>query len=267
MAKKQGICKNLDGGCSLAENKIVQEVESTQFVCEECGAELYELPNKGSKKKSGGKKKTLIPIIAAAVVILLCVGAFLLFGGKDKGTDKVQEPVDTTVAVASVSVDPEEISVKVSEETDVTASVLPENATDKSVVWESTDEAVATVDENGHIVAKKAGKTEITATAGGVSAICAVTVEAKPQTTTGGNTYKFAWGVYEGPMKNGVPHGIQGEVKVTDYYSIDLKKTPAQFEQVKPGDKIVNCKFENGRLVYGMLKRTNGEQVALNIGS
>lgn len=259
-------CTNYGGVCKNADNEIVlkeAELEETdgKFLCPVCKMELEEI-----KGKDTGKKKRIILITAAAAaVILLGIGAYLFWGGKETGGEDT--PKDTTVAVTSVSVDPEEISVKVSEETDVKASVLPENATDKTVTWASSDEDVATVDENGHIVAKKAGKAEVAATAGGVSAVCAVTVEAKPQATTGGNTYKFSWGNYEGPMKNGVPHGIQGEVKVTDYYSIDLKKSPAQYVQVKPGDKIVNCKFENGRLVYGMLKRTNGEQVALNIGN
>ena len=36
MAKKKGVCHNYDN-CDLAENKVVQEVDEFNFVCEECG--------------------------------------------------------------------------------------------------------------------------------------------------------------------------------------------------------------------------------------
>ena len=47
----------------------------------------------------------------------------------------------------------------------VNASVSPSNAYDKSVVWSSTDTAVATVDNDGNITAVAAGTCKITATA------------------------------------------------------------------------------------------------------
>ena len=52
------------------------------------------------------------------------------------------------------------------------AGVLPEDATEKTVAWESSDPAVASVDENGTITAVKEGQVVITAKAGGASAQC-----------------------------------------------------------------------------------------------
>ena len=60
----------------------------------------------------------------------------------------------------------------------VTATVLPENATDKSLVWTSSDETVATVDAEGKISALKAGLATITVTTndGGKTASIEVSV-------------------------------------------------------------------------------------------
>ncbi len=58
----------------------------------------------------------------------------------------------------------------------LTATVLPTNATNKTVSWTSTSSAIAKV-ANGTVTAVAAGTATITATAGGKSATCTVTVE------------------------------------------------------------------------------------------
>ena len=81
------------------------------------------------------------------------------------------------VAVTSVTLNPTTASITVGATAVLTATVAPENATDKNVTWKSLDESVATV-TGGAVYAKKVGKTTITATAGGKSATCVVTVTA-----------------------------------------------------------------------------------------
>lgn len=256
MAKKKGICKNLDGDCSLAAQKTIQEVESTQFVCEECGAELYEVQDKGGKKKPKGKGKVsgaLIAIIAAAV---LAVGAACYFI-----IPAIVGP--KTIEVTGVTVSPDKVEIKVGETVQLDATVLPDNATNKEIVWFSSDEKVATVDSTGTVKARRAGEVNILAQAAGdIANHCVVTVKPKEKPWI-----DLGWGKYEGPTQNGKAHGIQGQVTVTSFYSIDLKKAPAQYIKVQPGDQLVNCKFVDGKLVSGMLKRTNGEQVAILIGN
>ena len=58
----------------------------------------------------------------------------------------------------------------------LTAKVTPSNADGKTVVWSSSNPDVATVDNDGTVTALKAGKTTITAQAGGKTAKCTVTV-------------------------------------------------------------------------------------------
>lgn len=62
----------------------------------------------------------------------------------------------------------------------LTATVAPDNATDKTVAWSSSNAAVATVDNNGVVTAVAEGTATITAKANdgsGVTASCVVTVE------------------------------------------------------------------------------------------
>ena len=73
------------------------------------------------------------------------------------------------------------------------ATVLPEEIADETTVtWTSSDEKVATVDENGKVTAIAAGEATITANAGEKSATYKLTVQAKKvaQTTTSKNTNK-----------------------------------------------------------------------------
>ena len=58
----------------------------------------------------------------------------------------------------------------------LTATVGPKDATDKTVIWSSANSAIALVDQTGFVCARAAGSTTITAVAGGKSATCIVTV-------------------------------------------------------------------------------------------
>ncbi|MDE6548875.1 MAG: leucine-rich repeat protein, partial [Muribaculaceae bacterium] len=70
--------------------------------------------------------------------------------------------------------------LKVGEAVTLEATVIPENATEKTVTWKSDNEKVATVDSNGKVTAIALGEATITATCGPVSATCKVTVVPTP---------------------------------------------------------------------------------------
>lgn len=83
------------------------------------------------------------------------------------------------IPVESITLDEESIEMEIGETFQLTATVLPENADDKTVTWSSSDEAIATV-ADGKVTSISAGSATITATAGEVSATCSVTVNSEP---------------------------------------------------------------------------------------
>ncbi len=85
----------------------------------------------------------------------------------------VKEPV---VEVEGITLDKTSLSLEVGGSAVLTAEVLPENATDKTVTWESNDEKVATV-SGGVVTAVSAGTAAITAAAGEKAAACVVVVK------------------------------------------------------------------------------------------
>lgn len=77
--------------------------------------------------------------------------------------------------VTSITLDVKSVALLIGETVTVSATVLPEDATDKTVTWSSGDPSVAKV-EDGVITAVSEGVTAITATAGAKTAVCAVIV-------------------------------------------------------------------------------------------
>lgn len=83
-----------------------------------------------------------------------------------------------TVHVTSVSLSPTAASIEVGETVQLTETVLPSDATDKSVSWSSSNSSIASVSSGGLVSAIAAGTSTITVTTtdGGYTATCAVTV-------------------------------------------------------------------------------------------
>ena len=108
--------------------------------------------------------------------------------------DAIQTPDSIQVApspvidvpVTGVTVAPTTGSVTVGETVTLTATVAPEDATNKAVTWSSSDNTIATV-EDGVVTGVAAGNATITVTTvdGGFTATCAVTVSAATVAVTG----------------------------------------------------------------------------------
>ena len=96
-----------------------------------------------------------------------------------------------TVAVTGITLDKTTAELEIGATETLSATVTPDDATDKSVTWTTSDANVATV-ENGVVTAVAAGNATITAQAGEHTATCAVTVKAPEPATPAVTGYTFA---------------------------------------------------------------------------
>ena len=120
--------------------------------------------------------------ILSALSAVAAVIAFSGCGGKEQ-----EQPKPDSVKVSGVSIDKPTLSMTEGETANLTAIVLPENATNKAVAWKSGNSGVADVDASGKVTAVKAGTSDITVTTadGGKTATCKVTVASKAVPATG----------------------------------------------------------------------------------
>lgn len=81
-----------------------------------------------------------------------------------------------TIKVTSVAVSPKTLNLEVGQTGTLTATVKPDNATNKTVTWTTSNDKVATV-ANGVVTAVGKGTATITAAADGKTATCTVTVK------------------------------------------------------------------------------------------
>ena len=102
---------------------------------------------------------------------------------------KVEVIAEEVIEVESITFEPTSVELTVGgDPVALTATIVPENATNKSIAWSNTNPEVARLQDN-KIIPMKAGKTTIIATApNGKTAACEVTVLPKPVTGISLNT-------------------------------------------------------------------------------
>ena len=125
---------------------------------------------------------------------------------------------DTTIPVTSVSLNQKTATVTVGKTTTLVATVSPDNANNKAVTWESDDEEVATVDENGKVTGINKGKAKITVTTedGNHTDDCEVTVNVRPtsdyltikETTDGWEVTGYLSSKFPNDGKVEIPEGV-----------------------------------------------------------
>ena len=276
--KRYGVCENFDNCSNAKSRKVIELDELDDFICPECHSELHEI------KKEGGIKPKLIIIIAALVVLLGGGGAaaYLLYFNQPKVKEICLNKTKAEIEL------PEGFFSFLYDTLTVTSNPKID---DVKYVWSSSNEELASVTDG--VVAIKDGNGEVTirvalADNPQIKDSCLYTITYQPsdsydeesdlddETEGGGSVVieeplntpgKVDWGyaIYDGPRKNGKPNGMGGTVTFKRAYSIDLKKAPAEYVDVYKGDKIVNAKYIDGRLVQGEIHFTDGTRRWINI--
>ena len=127
--------------------------------------------------------KRTIPRIFMSTAMFLVI----LAGCEKDEPTPTTDPSPTTVSVTGVTLNKASMNLVEGKSEVLSATVSPDNATNKAISWKSSDAAVASVDATGKVTAVKAGSATITVTTtdGSKTATCAVTVTAKEVKVTG----------------------------------------------------------------------------------
>ena len=120
------------------------------------------------------------------------------------------------VLVTGVTLEPTSLTLFTSDTASLTATVQPEDATNKTVNWSSSNEAVATVDTNGKVTAVGEGTATITVTTedGKKTATCTVTVT-RPYIPPANPNYKITVAATQGGAVTADPTAAKAGATVT----------------------------------------------------
>ncbi len=159
----QSFCAKCGTGNSVGPifcSNCGRELSPDTSFCPHCGTQLAAASSTAVPNQKKRKLYILIGAAAAVAVIALSV-------------------VFRKIPVEQIKLS--ETSVKLMEEeaVNISCDVFPENATNKAVEWNSSDEEIATVDQYGRITGIKKGTCKVTVSAGDVDATLDITVTPK----------------------------------------------------------------------------------------
>lgn len=124
--------------------------------------------------------KTMIPP-TSAVTMGNTITIHVPKGAKDAFLNDIRFKEATIIEdnpVESITLNEHSITLNKNEQFNLSATILPEDADDKSISWESKDTSVASIDEHGTVTAIKEGETQVVVTsiATGIQDQCTVLV-------------------------------------------------------------------------------------------
>jgi uncharacterized protein YjdB len=166
---------------ATSEQKMFEITSNTAWTVSSDEAWLTVSPTSGNDNGS-------ISVTAAANTVTASRTAVITVSGTDVVAQTITiTQAAATIAVSGVSLNSTTATLETGGTQQLTATVSPNNATNKNVTWSSGNTSVATVDANGKVTAVAAGKATITVTTedGNHKATCEVTVNA-PTVAVGG---------------------------------------------------------------------------------
>lgn len=121
--------------------------------------------------------------------------------GNGVSTDVSFTILEPIVPVEKIELDKTEATMKINESIGLTATVTPDNATDKIVFWSTSNDKIVSVDKSGTVIAKAAGTATVTAKCGDKTAACKITVISEQAATFSTTTpvINLTTSVYDNP--------------------------------------------------------------------
>lgn len=140
--------------------------------------ELQILPNDCNEILEWKSSDPSVATVNAGDITALAAGTTTITVRGSNTSASATVTVIDPYAVTGVTLDRTTLSLEMGETATLVATVLPEDARDKTVTWSSGNTAVATVDQQGKITTVSPGTAQITVTTkdGSFSASCALTV-------------------------------------------------------------------------------------------
>ena len=288
MALKKGVCKNFSN-CTLADKDEIQEVDSSEFICKECGKPLDELSSGsgGSGSGRGGYgPRILTYIIIALILIGGGVGAYFgLYRAEDDHSQPLLAPDLSNPNPHAVALSLNKTILNLDagscDSLVATYSTTPSDVDSTvSLSFSSNDTNVVQIDHNGLVKAISKGEATICVIAQmevGVAdtAIVNVSVNEKneivtsrpnPVVTSKPKEFDRGWYTWDGDYSNGKEHG-KGTMVVKQTYTIDLSDITGSKITVYPGEVII-AMFEHGQLRGGDIIHKDGSSTTFvnNLG-
>lgn len=172
-------------------------------------------------------------------------------GGSIKHTVTVRQ--SGYISVNELSLDKTSLELAVGDMEQLTATIKPDNATDKAIKWSSDKPAVASVDAGGVVTATTAGSATITAQAGGKTATCTVTVEERVIQTGETTDVPEQGGTVEVDIMYNADYTVEVEEKAQSWLTyiqtravsngkMQFQVAPNDFDDIRKGKVIIRDK-------------------------
>lgn len=163
--------------------------------------------------------------------------------------------MDKDVPVTGIEIQPTSLELTVGNSAKFNAVVKPTNATNKNVVWSSSDNRVAYVDNNGMVTALKAGQATISVTSldGNYTAQCHVVVKAMVghgkivdvQLNSRPNTVNYKYKYKSGINLAGLTLKVIYEDGFSEIITDTSKMAVSGYDTSSTGEKVINVMYEN----------------------
>ena len=250
------------------ETVLVDQEDTTITVGESINLTASVLPEIATEKTVtwSSSNEDVVMVSSSGKAKAISVGESIIKAEAGGKSDFITITVNAQVVhVTRVALNPSSLSLQVGQSQELTVEITPENATEKTVTWSSSNNEVATI-SNGTVSAIKPGSITITATTvdGNNTAECAVTVFA-PSVTISAEYVSAVSAVLSG--KANIGSSASSDLMVGFQYSLSSGILPSNSITVEALDADLEYNYSTGisglepntTYYYRALVRQNGQ--------